>query len=284
MTGTPSYKSAMSRVVENKKCLALSYDKEASSSTDIAASNQSAVAGHSEDSFVDEQIALQNNKTIDEIEQENNQSQQQSIEPVFEQTLNAQQIQQLTTECEQFKQENNALKAEISQLKQEIEELKQAKLLLSDTNEQLENGNRSLELAASAARSELTLLVQEYDKQGQKMRSLQEEVRTLREQHSKTKQNLIKLNGFEEENKALKREIEDLKRGQAHGGVTNHAVLAVDIPHHEITLGDLVGAGGYGEVYKAQWHGQNVAVKGVKVTDIETGKIDSLIHEARTVM
>ncbi len=277
LSAEPDYKSAMSRVAENKKYLALPYHKEVSKS--IATENNSnpiSVAGHPEESSWLDQIALQKSKEIEEIERQNKELQKRSIKPV----LDAQKIQQLTTECEQFKKENNTLKSEISQLKEEIEELKQAKLFLSDTNKQLQNGTQNLERVASAARSELALLVQEYDKQGQEMRSLQEEVRTLREQHSKSKQNVNKLNDFEEENKALKREIEDLKRGQARGGSNCRAVLAVDIPHQEITLGGLVGAGTFGEVYKALWHEQNIAVKKIKLADIVPGRMESLINES----
>jgi tRNA A-37 threonylcarbamoyl transferase component Bud32 len=57
-----------------------------------------------------------------------------------------------------------------------------------------------------------------------------------------------------------------------------------DIPFHEITIGECIGSGGFGEVFKAVWHGQNVAVKRVKLAALIPSRVDDLRRECQTVM
>lgn len=91
-----------------------------------------------------------------------------------------------------------------------------------------------------------------------------------------------------ESNDVLKRQVEELRRtnntnnSDSNGDIAS--TLTVDIPYHEITLGHCIGEGGYGEVFKAHWHGQNVAVKRVKLSSLIPSRIENLIHESRTVM
>jgi hypothetical protein len=76
----------------------------------------------------------------------------------------------------------------------------------------------------------------------------------------------------------LRRENAALKQGN------NSYSQPVDIPFDEITLGECIGSGGFGEVFKAVWHGQNVAVKRVKLAALIPSRVDDLRRECQTVM
>ncbi|KAF8407660.1 hypothetical protein HHK36_006795 [Tetracentron sinense] len=58
-------------------------------------------------------------------------------------------------------------------------------------------------------------------------------------------------------------------------------VVEWEIPWEEITLGDRIGLGSYGEVYRGDWHGTEVAVKKFLDQDISGDALEEFISEAR---
>ncbi|KAK7314640.1 hypothetical protein VNO77_33167 [Canavalia gladiata] len=58
-------------------------------------------------------------------------------------------------------------------------------------------------------------------------------------------------------------------------------VAEVDIPWEELTLGERIGLGSYGEVYRGEWHGTEVAVKRFLDQDISGESLEEFKTEVR---
>jgi sterile alpha motif and leucine zipper containing kinase AZK len=55
------------------------------------------------------------------------------------------------------------------------------------------------------------------------------------------------------------------------------------IPYSSLKIGDLLGHGGYGDVYKAIWHGSEVAIKQLHLKTLPTHLKEEFEHEAQVM-
>ena len=53
------------------------------------------------------------------------------------------------------------------------------------------------------------------------------------------------------------------------------------IPYNNLTIGDLLGHGGYGDVYKATWYATNVAVKQLHLKTLPDHLKEEFDHESQ---
>lgn len=58
-------------------------------------------------------------------------------------------------------------------------------------------------------------------------------------------------------------------------------VAELEIPWEDIILGERIGLGSYGEVYRGEWHGTEIAVKKFLHQDITTDALEEFISEVR---
>ncbi|XP_060168992.1 probable serine/threonine-protein kinase SIS8 isoform X1 [Lycium barbarum] len=75
--------------------------------------------------------------------------------------------------------------------------------------------------------------------------------------------------------------ISDRSSGSAKSDVTFDDVADCEIPWEDITLGERIGLGSYGEVYRGEWHGTEVAVKKFLDQDITGESLEEFRSEVR---
>ncbi|KHN23722.1 Serine/threonine-protein kinase CTR1 [Glycine soja] len=68
---------------------------------------------------------------------------------------------------------------------------------------------------------------------------------------------------------------------KSDSALDDHEVAEVDIPWEEITLGERIGLGSYGEVYRGEWHGTEIAVKRFLDQDISGESLEEFKTEVR---
>uniref|UniRef100_A0A0R0J9B7 non-specific serine/threonine protein kinase n=1 Tax=Glycine max TaxID=3847 RepID=A0A0R0J9B7_SOYBN len=68
---------------------------------------------------------------------------------------------------------------------------------------------------------------------------------------------------------------------KSDSALDDHEVAEVDIPWEEITLGERIGLGSYGEVYHGEWHGTEIAVKRFLDQDISGESLEEFKTEVR---
>ncbi|KAF3437192.1 hypothetical protein FNV43_RR19945 [Rhamnella rubrinervis] len=75
--------------------------------------------------------------------------------------------------------------------------------------------------------------------------------------------------------------ISDRSAGSSKSDVTIDDVAECEIPWEDITLGERIGLGSYGEVYRGDWHGTEVAVKRFLDQDILGESLEEFKSEVR---
>ncbi|GAV68942.1 Pkinase_Tyr domain-containing protein/EDR1 domain-containing protein [Cephalotus follicularis] len=73
----------------------------------------------------------------------------------------------------------------------------------------------------------------------------------------------------------------DRSAGSAKSDVAHDDVAECEIPWEEITLGERIGLGSYGEVYRGDWHGTEVAVKKFLDQDFTGELLEEFVSEVR---
>eukprot|EP00029_Vermamoeba_vermiformis_P011934 TRINITY_DN673_c0_g1_i1.p1 TRINITY_DN673_c0_g1~~TRINITY_DN673_c0_g1_i1.p1 ORF type:complete len:786 (+),score=10.78 TRINITY_DN673_c0_g1_i1:62-2419(+) len=61
-------------------------------------------------------------------------------------------------------------------------------------------------------------------------------------------------------------------------------VPILDVPFSEIIIGDKLGEGSFGEIFKGKWNGQNIALKKLKSTILDLSGINGVLEEAKTLI
>lgn len=196
-----------------------------------------------------EQVMVDNSERISQLEQENEDLKQQVSAYMIEESVRNSQIQQLTGENEQLKRENAYRISESELLKHKVAELERGNIVVREQNNWM-----SYEKAKMQA--DITLIKEE------NMR-LHQEMARVYEEYARMKKCLEEVN--------------------TKGQPVNANTVSTDIPFHEIAFLHLIGAGGFGEVYKGRWKGQKVAVKRIKHV-YEKQTLSPLIHESLTTM
>lgn len=165
-------------------------------------------------------------------------------------------------------QENEELTARNHKLRLENEQLHSQLVTLALDDD---SDNESANIDHSQLIDTLQMQIQMYAQENDILERENDELRAQkdaaeRQLHDSIHQSTAKI-------AALQREIDELKQNE----------VKFQIPYRDITFGQRIGEGGFGEVVKATWLGQKVAVKKIKMHSVDPAHVANLIHESKTM-